>query len=373
MVYQKCLKLSINTVYTDDFGNLNLSRRMVISVISNLIFFAHVDLCEAKTYWELCSGLDVERPYPDRRCISVAIPGGVMSGMSVKVFCLMPSAFNVPNLPNISWEIFGRLQDLLLKSGWPKNMWMVSQKTKRFWEESRIVAATLLPVARTFIFADSWRGSTNSAWFFVLWLRWGSFFPKASEMLGFSFSCWNAWERYGGDGFAEGAVTMLFGAVGVQLLGSETAETNLRTVLLPCYLELLGCSCWGARLRRRICGRCCYHAIWSCWGAAAGERDCGDESADGAVTMLFGAVGVQLLESETAEMNLRTVLSPCDLELLGVAAGERDCGDESADGAVLPCELGMLGSEETGLRMGAIRRIRFLARIRCNKTLKGFC
>lgn len=176
MVYQKCLKLSINTVYTNDFGNLNLSRQMVISVISNLIFFVHVDLCEAKTYWELCSGLDVERPYPDRRCISVAIPGGVMLGMSVKVFCLMSSAFNVPNLPNISWKIFGRLRDLLLKSGWPKNTWMVSQKTKRFWEESRIVAATLLPAARTCIFADSWRGSTNSAWFFVLWLRWGSFF-----------------------------------------------------------------------------------------------------------------------------------------------------------------------------------------------------
>ena len=28
---------------------------------------------------------------------------------------------------------------------------------------------------------------------------------------------------------------------------------------------------------------------------AAGERDCGDESADGAVTMLFGAVGVDSL------------------------------------------------------------------------------
>ena len=89
-----------------------------------------------------------------------------------------------------------------------------------------------------------------------------------------------------------GAVTMLFGAVRAQLLGSQTAEMNLRTVLLPCYLEPLGCSCWGARLRRRVCGRCCYRAIWGCWGAAAGERDCGDES----------------------EM----VLLPCYLELLGV-------------------------------------------------------
>ena len=98
--------------------------------------------------------------------------------------------------------------------------------------------------------------------------------------------------------------------------GSETAETNLRTLLLACYLQLLGVDvgerdcgdesaddavpmlfaavggrcwgarlrdesaddavcmlfaavggrCWGARLRRRICGRCCLHAICSCWG-----------------------------------------------------------------------------------------------------------
>ena len=100
------------------------------------------------------------------------------------------------------------------------------------------------------------------------------------------------------------------------MLGSETAETNLRTLLLPCYLQLLGVDvgerdcgdesadaavtmlfaavggrCWGARLRRRICGRCCYHAISAvggrCWG-------------------------------ETAETNLRTLLLPCYLQLLGV-------------------------------------------------------
>ena len=76
---------------------------------------------------------------------------------------------------------------------------------------------------------------------------------------------------------------MLFAAVGVQVLGSETEETNLRTVLSPCYLQLL-------------------------WGAGAGERDGGDESADGAATMLFAAVGVEVLGSETAETNLRTVL-----------------------------------------------------------------
>ena len=70
------------------------------------------------------------------------------------------------------------------------------------------------------------------------------------------------------------------------MLGSETAETNLRTMLFACYLQLLGVDvgerdcgdesaddavcmlfaavggrCWGARLRRRICGRFCYHAI----------------------------------------------------------------------------------------------------------------
>ena len=67
------------------------------------------------------------------------------------------------------------------------------------------------------------------------------------------------------------------------MLGSETAETNLRTLLLPCYLQLLGVD--------------------------VGERDCGDESADDAVCI-------------------------CYLQLLGVDVGERDCGDESADDAV---------------------------------------
>ena len=64
-------------------------------------------------------------------------------------------------------------------------------------------------------------------------------------------------ERYGGDESADGAVTVLFAAVG---------------------------------------------------GGGAGERDGGDESADGAVTLLFAAVGVEVLGSETAETNLRTVL-----------------------------------------------------------------
>ena len=57
----------------------------------------------------------------------------------------------------------------------------------------------------------------------------------------------------------------------------------LRTLLLPCYLQLLGLD--------------------------VGERDCGDESADAARL-------------------------PCYLQLFGVDVGERDCGDESADAAV---------------------------------------
>ena len=190
-------------------------------------------------------------------------------------------------------------------------------------------------------------------------------------------SCWGAGagERDGGDESADAAVTMLFAAVGVQVLGSETEETNLRTLLFPCYLQLLGWSCWGARRRRRICGRCCSHAICSCWGGGAGERDGGDESADAAVPMLFAAVVVQVLGSETEETNLRTLLLPCYLQLLGcrwwgairrrricgrccwgAVAGERDGGDESADAAVtmLFAAVGVqvVGSdtEETNLR-----------------------
>ena len=116
------------------------------------------------------------------------------------------------------------------------------------------------------------------------------------------------------------------------MLGSETAETNLRTMLFPCYLQLLGVD--------------------------VGERDCGDESADDAVPMLFAAVGgpcwgarrscgrwwwrmllckyaefkgsgfgpliLEELGSETAETNLWTLLLPCYLQLLGVDVGERD-------------------------------------------------
>ena len=133
------------------------------------------------------------------------------------------------------------------------------------------------------------------------------------------------------------------------MLGSETAEMNLRTVLFPCYLQLLGVDvgerdcgdesadgavpmlfaavggrCWGARLRRWICGQCCYHAICSCW------------------SKMFG--------SETAEMNLRTARFPCYLQLLGVDVRERDCGDEFADGAV-PMLFAAVGGRCWGARL----------------------
>ena len=82
------------------------------------------------------------------------------------------------------------------------------------------------------------------------------------------------------------------------MLGSETAETNLRTMLFLCYLRLLGVD--------------------------VGERDCGDESADAAVA--------------------------CYLQLLGVDVGERDCGDESADDAV-PMLFAAVGGRCGGARL----------------------
>ena len=48
-------------------------------------------------------------------------------------------------------------------------------------------------------------------------------------------------------------------------------------------------------------------------------------------------------------MNLRTVLFPCYLQLLGVDVGER--GDESADGAV-PMLFAAVGGRCSGARLG---------------------
>ena len=92
------------------------------------------------------------------------------------------------------------------------------------------------------------------------------------------------------------------------MLGSETAETNLRTMLFACYLQLLGVD--------------------------VGERDCGDESADASVTMLFAAVGgIDVGERDCGDESADDAV--CMLfAAVGVDVGERDCGDESADDAV---------------------------------------
>ena len=132
-----------------------------------------------------------------------------------------------------------------------------------------------------------------------------------------------AWERYARDESADGTVMLpcyVWSCWGAAAAGRETAERmcgrccyrgmwscwGLATVLM--LFAAVGGRCCGARVRRRICGRCCCHAICSCWG--------------------------WMLGSETAETNLRTMLLPCYLQLLGVDVGERDCGDESADDAV---------------------------------------
>ena len=92
------------------------------------------------------------------------------------------------------------------------------------------------------------------------------------------------------------------------MLGSETAEMNLRTVLFPCYLQLLGVD--------------------------VGERDCGDESADGAViTMLLPCCWGAAAGREVAERNLHGAVTML-FAAVGVQLLKKGCGEESADGAV---------------------------------------
>ena len=108
------------------------------------------------------------------------------------------------------------------------------------------------------------------------------------------------------------------------MLGSETAETNLRTMLLACYLQLLGVD--------------------------VGERDCGDESADASVAMLFAAVGgIDVGERGCGDESADAAVTMLYLQLLGVDVGERDCGDESADASV-PMLFGAVGGRCWGAR-----------------------
>ena len=159
-------------------------------------------------------------------------------------------------------------------------------------------------------------------------------FPCYLQLLGVDVG-----ERDCGDEFADDAVTMLFAAVGgidvrERDCGDESADAAV------CMLfAAVGGRCGGARLRRRICGRCFYHAICSCWGGGDGAADGGGGGCC-CVNMRslrgpdFGPLILEELGSETAETNLWTLLLPCYLQLLGVDVGERDCGDESAKAAV---------------------------------------
>ena len=72
-------------------------------------------------------------------------------------------------------------------------------------------------------------------------------------------------ERDCGDESADDAVTMLFAAVGGRC-GGDCGDESADAAVSMLFAAAVGGRCWGARLRRRICGRCCYHAICSCWG-----------------------------------------------------------------------------------------------------------
>ena len=145
-------------------------------------------------------------------------------------------------------------------------------------------------------------------------------------------------ERDCADEFADAAVTMLFellscwgAAAGERDCADESADAAV-TMLF----ELLGWSCWGA-MRRQICGQSCCHAICSCWVQVLGS-DTAETNLRRVLLPCYlscWAVGVQLLGSETAQMNLRTVLWPCYLQLLG-----RSCWAvryAAADAAVCGC------------------------------------
>ena len=73
-------------------------------------------------------------------------------------------------------------------------------------------------------------------------------------------------ERDCGDESADASVTMLFAAVGGIDVGERGCGDESADAAVTMLFAAVGGRRWGARLRRRICGRCCYHAICSCWG-----------------------------------------------------------------------------------------------------------
>ena len=69
-----------------------------------------------------------------------------------------------------------------------------------------------------------------------------------------------------GDEAADDAVTLLFAAVGgIDVRERECGDESADDAVAMLFAAVGG-GCWGARLRRRICGRFCYPAICSCWG-----------------------------------------------------------------------------------------------------------
>ena len=73
-------------------------------------------------------------------------------------------------------------------------------------------------------------------------------------------------ERDCGDESADASVTMLFAAVGGIDVGERGCGDESADAAVTMLFAAVGGRRWGARLRRRICGRCCYQAICSCWG-----------------------------------------------------------------------------------------------------------
>ena len=85
-------------------------------------------------------------------------------------------------------------------------------------------------------------------------------FPCYLQLLGVDVG-----ERDRGDESADAAVTMLFAAVGGRCWGARLRRDESADAAVTMLFAAVGGRCWGARLRRCICGHCCYHAICSCW------------------------------------------------------------------------------------------------------------
>ena len=134
------------------------------------------------------------------------------------------------------------------------------------------------------------------------WVLGRFFYQKHLRCLGSRLVVETAWERYARDESADGTVMLpcyVWSCWGAAAAGRETAE---RMCGRCCYRGMW--SCWGLAtvlmLFAAVGGRCCGDeaaddAFTLLFAAVGGidvrERECGDESADDAVAMLFAAVG----------------------------------------------------------------------------------